>query len=116
MNKTFAVVIGRAVNGNIIWTATCTVEAAEPTGGIIVSEYTTDKIRIETTDDSSVVPVWKDVTTDFDSLNAAVNTSENDLDLTQHFKDAGWKGMRLLTNGISRHKIQAQVKCYIESK
>lgn len=83
--------------------------------------YTTTDISIWTTDDASGTPTWTDRTAEIENaLNSTLTATdegvENDIDLTEFFSGTGWKGIRLSTNGNSRHQVQVNVKVFIESK
>jgi hypothetical protein len=48
----------------------------------------------------------------------AVEDGLNDtgIDLTSFFSSTGWKGVRIVVNGNSRHKAQVMTKCYVHSR
>jgi len=88
---------------------------------IATKSYTTTDIRIFTSDDASGTPTWTERTSEIEtmltrSLRANENESENDIDLTEFFSSTGWKGIRIVTDGNSRHKAQVQVKCFVQSR
>lgn len=83
--------------------------------------YTTTDVRIFTTDDADGTPTWTERTSAVEttlgrSLNSDEGEVENDINLTSFFSGTGWKGVRIAVDGNSRHKVQANVKCFIESK
>jgi len=89
---------------------------------IATKTYTTSDISIYTTNDASVSsPTWTNRTSAVESalgrsLKAGNGEVEEGIDLTQFFSGTGWKGIRIATNGNSRHKAQVVVKCYVQSK
>ena len=88
---------------------------------IVEKPYTTSDMRIFTTDDSDGTPVWTERTTDIETdlgaaLNAADEEVENDIDITEYFSGTGWKGVRIVTDGNSRHRAQIMGKVYIDSR
>jgi hypothetical protein len=87
---------------------------------IITKTYTTTDIRVYTTNDASGSPSWTERTAALEAiygtLASAEDASETGLDLTSFFSSTGWKGVRLATNGNSRHKANVTVKCFVESK
>lgn len=86
------------------------------------TNYTTSDIDIYTTDDASVVsPVWTDRTANISGAlgrlpNSGNGEIESNINLTPFFSSTGWKGVRLVTNGNSRHKIQLLGKVFVEAK
>jgi hypothetical protein len=83
--------------------------------------YTTDDVRIYTTDDASSSPAWTERTSAIETalgraLRSGDNQSETGIALTTYFSGTGWKGVRFVTNGDSRHKANLTVKCFIRSK
>jgi len=82
--------------------------------------YTTSDVSIYTSNNASGSPSWTDRTADIESVSGTLNSSENGsetgLDLTGFFSGTGWKGIRIQTNGNSRHKAQVVVKCLVESR
>ena len=84
-------------------------------------QYTTSAINIYTTDDATSTPIWTNRSATLSGvlarpLNASDEENETDLDLTPFFGATGWKGIRIVTDGNSRHKAQVKVKCFVESK
>ncbi len=83
--------------------------------------YTTSDIRIFTSDNASGAPSYTERTTAIETalggaLTATVNGSETDIDLTSFFSSTGWKAVKFVTNGNSRHKIQVLSKVFIQAK
>jgi hypothetical protein len=87
---------------------------------ISTKTYTTIDISIYTSNDTSGVATWTDRTAAIEAIEgtlvATENGSELGIDLTSFFSNTGWKGIKLCTNGNSRHKAQVTVKCYVQSK
>ena len=87
---------------------------------IQIRDYSTTDIAILTSNDTSGVAVWTDRTAAIEAitgtLTATESGSELGIDMTSFFPSTGWKGIRLATNGNSRHKVQVTVKCYVQSK
>ncbi len=86
--------------------------------------YGTTDIKVWTCDDASGTPTWTERTSAIEAalpggprqLYFGNNQSEVDLPLTSYFSSPGWKGIRLTTNGNSRIKAQATIKCYVNSR
>ena len=88
---------------------------------INLKSYTTTDIRIYTTNDADGTPAWTERTAAIETaLGRALNSSdeeiETNLNLTSFFSGTGFKGVRIVTNGNSRHKAQILGKVFIESK
>lgn len=89
---------------------------------IATKTYTTTDIRIYTTDDASGTPAWTERTAAIETdigraLNEADEEVETNINLTSFYNaTTGWKGVRIVTNGNSRHKAQVNAKVFIESK
>jgi hypothetical protein len=93
---------------------------------ISTKTYTTTDIRIFTSDDTSSTPVWTERTAAIEAIlgrsliatEDAVENGLNDIgvDLTSFFSSTGWKGVRIVVNGNSRHKAQVMTKCYVHSR
>jgi len=77
--------------------------------------YTTTSIDISYTNDASVAsPTWTSIETD--TTYAKEGDARTDFDITQYFSGQGWKGIRIAPNGNSRHKVQVQIKCFVQSR
>ena len=91
------------------------------TYSIAEGAYTTSDIKVYTTDDAEGSPSWTERTADIETalgrvLNSGDEEVEISINLASYFTGTGWKGIKIEPNGDSRHKVQANVKCFIESK
>lgn len=78
------------------------------------TSYSTSSISIYTYDGSA----WTDRTSAIQSalgrsLRAGNGQYETGIDLTSFIGSTGWKGVRIVTNGNSRHFVQVEVKGYV---
>ena len=83
--------------------------------------YTTNNIRLYTTNNADGIPAWTEQTTNISgtmgrALRAGDEQVETNVDLTTYFSGTGFKGVRLATNGNSRHKIQLTAKVFVDAK
>ena len=103
--------------GNHTHTVTSSDHTHTVAYSIATQSYTTSDISIYTADDSSTfTDRTSALETIYGTLSSGNGGSETDLDLTSYFTSIGWKAIKLVTNGDSRHEVQANIKCFIQSR
>jgi len=88
---------------------------------INTQSYTTTDIRIFTSDDADGTPTWTERTSAIEStlgrsLRAGNTQVETNIPLSSYFSGIGFKGIKIVGNGNSRHKAQVTTKCYVQSR